>query len=358
MSTDEATRTRIEEKLTRARVPGCSLALVDSRGQVQSDAFGSADLRNNRPTTVETIYHLFSGTKLFTAAALMLLQERGVVSLDEPITTYLDDLPLRHPVTVRQLASHNSGLRDTLRGFFAVHRKGESSVSTAEALTRYRLDHGKPPGRGAAYRNVNYAILGELISRVSGQPYPAFVTDALLAPLGADVAFEYGNETDADEAVGYIDRWSPMRGLIRLLVPGLLQRIEGSPLGRRVELSSVELDTAAIGGLVGTARDFAPFLVEMLSPSDGVLSAKSKSEMLTLHARGAAGIVSREGVGLAWKKGIDFWNHEGGGPGFTSETRLYPAERLGMTLLMNVTQRGKWSRFAHDLCEMVRRFNR
>ena len=81
--------------------------------------------------------------------------------------------------------------------------------------------------------------------------------------------------------------------------------------------------------------------------------------MQTLCARGAAGVVARMGTGLGWKIGqvgeTMFINHEGGGPGFTSETRLYPAEGLGVVVCMN-----RWLLFgrshlvAHRICELVR----
>lgn len=358
MPVDSSARARIEQILERGRVPGCSLAVVQG-GAVERDAFGFSDLRSKRPVSEETIFHLFSGTKLYTAAALMILVERGLVSLDEPVATYLEELPLRHPVTLRQLASHNSGLRDTLRAFFAVHLRGEATPSTADALARYRLDHGKEPGGGVAYRNANYAILGEVISRVSEQPYASFVRDSLLVPLGAGVSFEEGEGAESKVATGYIGRFTLMRLLIRLIVPGLLQRVEDRPLGRRVELHSFALDTAAIGGLVGTAQDFIPFLTEFLSQEDGVLSAESKRTTLTLQAKGRAGIASKTGVGIGWKLGelaggTEFWNHEGGGPGFTSETRIYPADGMGVVLLMNTMHSAKISWLAHEICETLR----
>jgi CubicO group peptidase (beta-lactamase class C family) len=359
MPVEKAARKRIEEILRRGRVPGCSLAIADRAGNVRSDAFGFADVRRERATTADTSFHLFSGTKLYTAAAVMILQERGQLSLDEPVATYLGELPLRHSITVRQLASHDSGLRDTLAGFFAVHVRDEPMPSTADALGRYRLGRGKRPGSGAQYRNVNYAILGELISRVSGQPYIAFVRATLLDPLGARVAFQYDDELAEHEAVGYSSRSSPMRLLLRMVVPGLLQRIEGARVGSLVELSSFALDTAAIGGLVGSARQFIPFVSEFLSNDDGVLTAESKRAMLTVQAKGRAGIASKVGVGLGWKlgrldSGIEFWNHEGGGPGFTSETRIYPSERLGIVVLMNTTHSSKLSWLTHEICEVVR----
>jgi CubicO group peptidase (beta-lactamase class C family) len=209
------------------------------------------------------------------------------------------------------------------------------------------------------YRNVNYAILGELISQVSGSPYEQFVHDEILAPLGAtSLAYAYDPLALETAATGYVPRWSPMRLALRLLVPDVARRIYRHAAGGLVSLEPYALDTAAIGGLIGAVRDFTPLLREMLDPTDGVLSAASKREMLTLQARGRAGIESRVGVGIGWKlgrvDGVEFWNHEGGGAGFCSETRLYPDAGLGIVILMNLSQSPGLSEVAHRICEMLR----
>ena len=119
------------------------------------------------------------------------------------------------------------------------------------------------------------------------------------------------------------------------------------------------LDTAAIGGLVGSVGGFAPFVIAQLRGGDAVLGEAAVRAMQTLVARGAAGIASRVGVGLGWKlgavDGVSFLNHEGGGPGFTSETRIYPATGLGMVLCMNRWMMPtKTHLVAHRLCEIIR----
>lgn len=344
--------------LHTAGVPGTALAIWH-RGTTETAAFGLADIGRATAATADTVFHLFSGTKLYTAAALMRLVEGGLVDLDAAVTRYLPALRLAHPVTLRQLASHASGLPETLSALLAVHFAGEPMPDTAAALARYRTTGGQVPGRTVAYRNVNYAILGELISTVSGTPYTEYVTREILTPLGSRAAFDYTPDTRARAATGYIPRFEPTRWALKLLMPSMARRIEAGRDGSLVRLNEFALDTAAIGGLVGTLADFLPLTVEMLTPGDGVLRADSKRTMLTVQARGAAGIASTEGVGIGWKfgraGGAAFWNHEGGGPGFTSETRIYPEAGLAMVLLMNATQTRARSLAAHAVCEAIRR---
>lgn len=344
-------------RVAKAGFPGCALALWH-RGQTARAAFGFADLGARTPMTAETVLHLFSGTKLYTAAALMTLVDEGRVDLDAPVTTYLPSLRMRHPVTLRQLASHQSGLPDTLRAFVAVHPTGDPIPSTAGALARYDVSRGAPPGARVAYRNVNYALLGEVISAVTGEPFEDVVTRRLLTPLGSQATFEYTAAQLSRAAVGYLPRFAPMRLLLPFLLPGMAPRIEDGRDGALVRLRPFSLDTAAIGGLLGRAEDFLPLAVECLTPGDGVLSARAKAGLLTVQAQGAAGIASTVGVGLGWKlgdaDGVRFWNHEGGGAGFTSETRIYPDAQLGIVLLMNATQTRALSLAAHGICEAIR----
>ncbi len=345
--------------LRAARVPGCAIATVRRGGEATTTGFGDARLAPRTPVNDATRFHLFSGTKLYTATALMRLVERGAVDLDAPVGAYLPELPLRHPVRVGQLAAHDSGLPDTLKAFLAIHPGAERGPTAEAALSRYRLDRGAAPDGRARYRNVGFAILGALVSRVAGVPFERFVTDEVLAPLGADLRFDHPPELRDTTAAGHLGRWSPMRLALPLLLPDASRWIHARTVDGLVELAPFALDTAAIGGLIGPAPAYLPLLTEMLSEDDGLLTRASKQAMLTLRARGAAGVMSRDGVGLGWKRGtvdgVTFWNHEGGGPGFCSETRLYLDAGLGVVVLMNRSQTSALSRLCHRIAERLRR---
>jgi CubicO group peptidase (beta-lactamase class C family) len=238
-----------------------------------------------------------------------------------------------------------------------VHVAGERAPTTAETLSRFKLRSGGAPGRKVEYRNVNYALLGEIITRRSGQPYITYVADHILQPLGMKVAFSFTPEMKTDAARGYIEAWSPMWLMVRLLMPKLARKVSVPRIGKWQELRDYNLDTAAIGGLVGSAVEFAPFLIAHLNEGRGILSANSTRQMQTMVAHGQAGFEAKVGMGLGWKigqaEGRTFLNHEGGGAGFTSETRLYPQDQIGLVMLMNVMG-AKVSRLAHRVCERIR----
>jgi CubicO group peptidase (beta-lactamase class C family) len=350
-------RSSIEELRRSARVPGCSIAVVNDSGTLWSEGFGLADLQQRTPATAATVYRLFSGTKLFTAVAVLQLAERGLLDIDERLTTYLPEYPSLSGVRVIHLLSHRSGLKDTLRGFLSVYFPSDVPPSTGEALSRYRLALARPPGERVEYRNVNYALLGEVVTRVSGTPYRDFVHANLLAPLAMDVGFDLTEEQRTRAATGYIGRWDPMRAVLRIAVPTAARRIYRGRVGSQFALNEYGLASAAIGGLVGGVTDFARFLQAQLSHGEGILARRSTETMQTMLAAGQPGIESRDGVGLGWKFGTAqsgrFLNHEGGGAGFTSELRMYPDQGIGIALAMNAMRMPNTMRTAHAMCEAL-----
>jgi CubicO group peptidase (beta-lactamase class C family) len=349
-------RSSAEQMLRAQKVPGAVLARVSAAGLEATAAFGWSNLAPQRATSRQTAFHLYSGTKLFTASAVMLLAERGVLDIDADVRGLLPELPLRHPVTARQLLSHSSGLRDSLRAFLAIHLPDERAPTTAEALSRYSLARSRMPDTKARYRNVDYAILGELVSRLSGIRYEDMVRTELLEPWGSRASFRSSDFVDL--ATGCLRRWDPMRFVVRYLVQRRPSDLFAGVVDGYSTLRRFDLDNAAIGGLVGCAADFAPLVAEFLGDRDGVLRAETRRHMLTLTSNGAAGVASTVGVGLGWKCGaagdLRFWNHEGGGPGFCSELRIYPSLGVGFIVLTNLSQSRRLSRAIHVLCEQLR----
>jgi CubicO group peptidase (beta-lactamase class C family) len=241
----------------------------------------------------------------------------------------------------------------------AVWFPGDDPPTASEALAAYAQRPRRAPGRTVRYRNVNYAILGEVVSRVSGLPYRDYVRERVLMPLASDAAFEVSAFDAPRLATGYLRRRDPTRVLLWLLFPKLSRRFySGIVKGGWIALNDYNLSTASIGGLVGSVDSFVPFLRSQLNGGVPLLSEKTTRLMQTLATRGKAGIESREGVGLGWKIGVaggrPFLNHEGCGAGFTSELRLYPGEALGMVVLMNMSSISRTMRVAHKVCELIR----
>lgn len=353
-------RDLILDQLRQGAVPGCTIAVVDDAGVSTCEGFGVADLGSGRTAAPDTVYHLFSGTKLFTATAVMQLIEQGRISLDDPIGEHVPSAAHLTGVSVRHLLSHTSGLKDSLKAFIAAVISPETAPDAEHALGTYALvaTHAPDIGR-VSYRNVNYALLGALISRVGGAEYRDVVRARVLGPLGLDCDFAMRDAWLQRAATGHIDWFDPMRAVLRLLHPDIAHRLYRTRYGRHLALVDYGPSTSAIGGLVGTVPEFAAFLMAHLVADPRLLTKASYAEMHAQYGRGAAGIESRVGTGLGWKVGrvggVPFLNHEGGGPGFTSELRLYPEQGIGVALAMNAMRMPGTMRVAHRIAEIVRR---
>lgn len=350
----------VQTEIAAAGIPGCSGAIVGLSGRHQAFAVGLADVAGQRKVTPATVFHLYSGTKIFTATAIMQLVDRGAILLDQPVHDLLPDTLADRFITIRHLLSQQSGLDDTLSAILAVHLADEPPVDTAAALSRFKIHSSKPAGRQVAYRNVNYAMLGEIVTRVTGRPFVDAVTASILAPLAMDATFTTTAAMSANAATGYAGAWGPLFLSAPFLIPRHGAHIFGQRTGGLRALKPFDLDCAAIGGLVGTASAFVPFLRLHLEGNAKLLSEDCRLAMQALVAEGAAGIASRAGMGLGWKigsaaDGTRFLNHEGGGPGFTSELRLYPDAGTGIVLMMNRWLPPSRSHMAaHAICEKIR----
>ncbi len=327
----------LERELIRASIPGASVAvLVD--GEVFQGCWGTADLAAGTPVRPEHVFHLFSGTKLFTATLIMSMVEAGELRLEAPVASLIEGLELAPEVKVQHLLCHDAGLGDTLAAFLAVHGPDAPLPRATEALRPYAV-RSRGAGQGARYANVSYALLGAIAEQVGGKPYDVLMRERVLDPLGSGARFRV-NELEP-WAIGNDHVIGPMRWMLRpMFGRDKYRSLVGDRSGAFVAFRPYELDTAAIGGLCGRAEDFVPLLRANLEPaSHPVLSAPTVERMQERWARGAIGICSREGAGCGWKigdqEGRRFLNHEGGGAGFTSELRIYPDEGVGIVLLMN-----------------------
>jgi CubicO group peptidase (beta-lactamase class C family) len=149
--------------------------------------YGTADLEHEVPVTVETVFRLGSVTKQFTAAAVLRLVDQGKVSLDDPITKYLPDSPVRgRTVSIRQLLNHTSGIRSYTSLGPAYWRdtfRLDLPPERIAALTA-NLEPDFEPGTNWLYNNSGFVILGLLIEKVSGQRYSTYLEREIFAPLG------------------------------------------------------------------------------------------------------------------------------------------------------------------------------
>ncbi len=170
-----------------------------------SRGYGSANLEWRIANTPATRFRLASITKQFTAASILLLEERGKLKLDDPIGNYLPDVPAAwEKITFFHLLTHTSGIGDL--NSFPELAPVKLVHSTPESLVGKIRD--KPllfaPGAGYRYSNPGYILLGYLLERITGESYATFVRKNLFDPLGMiDSGYDANAEILARRAAGY-----------------------------------------------------------------------------------------------------------------------------------------------------------
>lgn len=175
----------VADALAGGRVAGLSVAVVRGGDTLVLEAYGKADLELDVPTPARAVYAIGSLTKQSTAAAILQLQERGALSLDDDLTRHLPTYPTRgHRVTLRRLLDHTSGIASypEMRELwkFDVDAPPPDSLITLFAAHPFAF----APGAAMVYNNSGYFLLGRVIERVSGMPYGAYVQRHLFERAG------------------------------------------------------------------------------------------------------------------------------------------------------------------------------
>jgi CubicO group peptidase (beta-lactamase class C family) len=161
-------------------------ALVARDGHVLfSKGYGFANLEWNIANTPDTRFRLGSVTKQFTAASILLLEERGKLSVADPVRKYVPDAPAAwDKITIRNLLTHTSGIPN-FTGFSDYQKLEPFPTTAAELVARFR---DKPldfqPGEKYSYSNSGFVLPGYITERITGTSYEKFVTENLFQPLG------------------------------------------------------------------------------------------------------------------------------------------------------------------------------
>jgi CubicO group peptidase (beta-lactamase class C family) len=160
-------------------------ALIAQQGHVLlSKAYGLADREQNIPNTVQSRFRLMAITEQFTAAGILLLQSQGKLNVTDPVCKYLPNCPATwKDIALRQLMSHTSGIPDytMLPDYLSTLATPASPVPLIGRVKDLPLT-GKP-GAQFAWTSSGPVVLGYVIEQVSGQSYPAFIQQNILAPL-------------------------------------------------------------------------------------------------------------------------------------------------------------------------------
>lgn len=258
-------------------VAGVVVLVADRQGTIATRAYGMADLSQSKAMTDDSIFWIASMTKPITGACVMMLQEEGKLSLDDPITKHLpamkalklqDGKPA--VITIRQLLSHTSGMAELPAN------DAYTSLNLSEAAERYsKVQIQFEPGTRWKYCQTSINTAARIVEVVSGQSFPEFVQERVCRPLGmVDTTFYLSKDQLPRLAKSYLRTEA-----------GALEETAIKLLAGRSPTDKNRMP-AANGGLFSTASDYSRFCRMLLNEGelDGkrVLSPESVKAMRTV----------------------------------------------------------------------------
>jgi CubicO group peptidase (beta-lactamase class C family) len=331
----------------RSRVPGFAYGIVMDGRLVHVRTAGIRELSSRAPVDTGTVFRIASMTKSFTAVAILQLRDEGKLSLDDPAERYVPELAgLAYPtrdaprVTIRDLLSHSAGFPED-------NPWGDQQLAATDkemsAMMRAGIPFSTAPGTAWEYSNFGFAILGRIVANVSGMPYPRYITERVLLPLGmTSTTLEAADVPPGRLAHGYRLRDG--------------EWIEEPPLpdGAFGPMGGMLTSVSDLGRWVGFLLDAWPARDEA---ETGPLRRASRREMQQLARYsgasavrdGASGTLALNASGYGYGLGVrqtclfrTIVSHTGGLPGFGALMRWLPEYGVGIVAMGNLTYTG-WS---------------
>jgi CubicO group peptidase (beta-lactamase class C family) len=319
---DPALRTRIDriaaQVLEQTGVPSASVAVVQAGKLVYTHAYGSARLATLTtpavPATPQMRYSIGSISKQFTAAAVLLLQEEGKLSLDDPVGKYVPGLTCGGEVTIRQILSHTSGYQDYWPEDYVMTPMlaPESAQQILDTWAKKPLDF--EPGTQWQYSNTNFVIAGRIVETITGHPLMDFLATRIFRPLGMNSVWNSDETklTQADATAYYRHALGPLRV---------------APKEGRGWMF-------AAGELAMTAHDLALWDESLIAQS--VLKPLSYKQMFTeVKLKDGKGTHYGLGVEVMDRDGHRSIEHSGEVSGFVSDNQVLVDDGVAVAVLTN-----------------------
>ncbi len=308
----------LEAVADRPGEPGLAVAVTRGGAVAARRCVGLADLSDGVPIRPDTRFHVVSVSKTFLAAAVLALEARGDLRLDDDIRRHLPELPAEvsrdGPVTVHHLLSMTSGLRDVLEilRLQGVWDAAPSRRTELLALARLQRATSAPPGAQYMYANVNALLLEEIVSRASGMPAESFRRKTLYGPLGLE-------RTGARPHDG-------------IALPDLAEPYVPDGAGgftRAAELLGIAADP-----LTTTLDDLTRWVLTLRA---GAIDGVAVTARMAARTRLRDGTPVHYGLGLAVRRyrGLTVLCHTGSQPGYKAHVAYVPTADVGVVVLSN-----------------------
>ena len=311
--------TYFSANMDKYHVPGVAVSVVKGKEELLHAEYGVSDKEKNIPVEADkTLFPACSVSKLFTATAIMQLEEEGKLDLNEDITNYVGDIkisnPLQETITCRELLTHTSGL-DEQSELNGSTLQMDNIKSQKDYFKTHIPTVIRKPGTMSCYSNMGYNLLGYIVEQQSGETYENYVTEHLLNPLqmtSASVRIPQGTMATGYEYNG--------------------EDYEKQPFAYQY--------TSGSSGIIASVTDMENYmemqLNEGLFENTKVLNSET---VIKMQKRQFANNPVFEGMGYGFVRdrinGVLVLKHEGALPGYATTMLLLPDEQIGIYVATN-----------------------
>ena len=325
--------------------PGLAFGIVVDGKLVYTGNYGYTDIDKKIPVTSSSLFRIASMSKSFTAMAILKLRDEGKLNLDDPAWHYIPELRnLKYPtadappITIRHLLTHGAGFPED--NPWGDRQLADTDKELIEFLNK-QVSFSNPPGIAYEYSNLGFALLGKIVTKVSGKRFQDYIRENIWKPLGMKTSeWEYGNIAADKLAHGY--RWLNEKWNEE-------QLLHDTPDG----------SWGAMGSMISSIDEFANYIALHLAawpPNNttdkGPVKRSSVREMhhpwrfngfnpnYKYPDGRICAIASAYCYGLGWSSDCDgkvAIGHSGGLPGFGSQWRIMPDYGIGVVAFANRT---------------------
>ena len=328
---------RFVEEYIGVTTPGAAVAVIKNGEIIFSGTYGLADIENNTPVDINTVFEYGSISKLFTWVSVMQLHEQGKLDLDADVRIYLPDefnqkWKMPYTITMRNIMNHSAGFGEY--PFDLILSEKFSDVNLADEILKLKPSQYFEPGTGSVYSNYATALAGYIVECITGQAFYQYQKENIFDPLGMHQTAGHPNWEDS----------------IRIL-DEKAQGYRGDGKGNFKNTGWSYVAQYPAGSINGTAADLAKFLAAFM-PDNGKDSPffqnpDTLSEMLSpSYAQGADG--TAHGLFEFDSATAPAFGHGGNTASFSCQSVFVPEEQFGLVVLTNASNEYAITYGLHD----------
>ena len=297
--------------------PGCAIGVVRNDSLIYAKGYGMANLEYGVPISPETIFHMASVSKQFTAYSIVLLARQGKLRLDDDIHQYLPWFPdLKEKITIRHLLNHTSGIRDQWQLLTIAGTRLDDVITQdhiVKILSKQQALNFKP-GEKYSYSNSGFTMLAEIVKAVTGQSLRRFTDSAIFKPLGMKQTHFHDDYTEIEKNRAYSYQRKNLFAFSN---------------------SVLSYSNAGATSLFTNINDLSKWVMNFYNP---VAGTAADIDQLVQKGKLNDGVELNYALGIVSDtyKGFKQYSHSGGDAGFRTWLTVFPELKMGFMVFSNL----------------------